>query len=58
MLLQTGGTKEDIAAIYNLMATGKLKPVLHEIKHEDLPKGLKDLEDHKVQGRLVVVYEK
>ncbi len=58
IVASNGGTKEDIAAIYELMTTGKLKPVLHEIKHEDLPKGLKDLEERKVQGRLVVVYDK
>lgn len=58
LLSSVGGTKEDIAAIYELMCTGKLTPLLHEVGFEDLPNGIEELEAGKVQGRLVVVYEK
>lgn len=51
------GTKEDIAAIYKLMAAGKLKPMLHEIKPSYIPKGIEELGQGKVKGRLVAVYE-
>ncbi len=53
-----GGTKEDIAAVYALMKTGRLVPKIHEISQDEIPKGLKELEEGKVQGRLVAVYEK
>ncbi|NMA05187.1 MAG: zinc-binding dehydrogenase [Acholeplasmataceae bacterium] len=58
IVASNGGTKEDIAAIYDLMCTGKLTPLLHQVKFDDLPAGIKELEAGKVQGRLVVVYEK
>lgn len=57
LVASVGGTKEDIAAVYELMAAGKLSPKLHVIKPEDIPQGIKDLEDGKVQGRLVAVYD-
>ncbi len=58
LLASVGGTKEDIAAIYELMCTGKLTPLLHEVTFEEIPKGIEELEAGKVQGRLVAVYEK
>ncbi len=57
VIASNGGTKEDIAAIYKLMAAGKLKPMLHEIKPSYIPKGIEELEQGKVKGRLVAVYE-
>lgn len=57
LLASVGGTKEDIAAIYDLMATGRLTPKLTEISFEEIPQGIEDLKDNKVQGRLVAVYD-
>lgn len=57
ILASVGGTKEDIAAVYKLMASGKLKPKLHEISFDYIPQGILDLEQNKVQGRLVAVYK-
>ena len=39
------------------MASGKMEPMLHEIKFMDIPKGIEELEQGKVKGRLVAVYE-
>lgn len=52
-----GGTPEDIAAIYELMVTGKLKPKLTKISFDEIPEGIQLLADGKVKGRLVAVYE-
>lgn len=52
-----GGTKEDIQDVYELMAAGKLTPVLTEISFDDIPQGIQDLEDRKITGRLVALYE-
>ena len=57
ILSSVGGNKDDIAAIYKLMASGKMEPMLHEIKFMDIPKGIEELEQGKVKGRLVAVYE-
>ncbi len=57
ILASVGGTKEDIAAVYKLMASGKLKPQLHEITFEQIPQGILELEQNKVQGRLVAVFK-
>jgi len=40
------------------MKTGRLVPKIREISQDEIPKGLKELEEGKVQGRLVAVYEK
>jgi propanol-preferring alcohol dehydrogenase len=57
IIASNGGTKEDIAAVLDLMATGKLKPQLHKIKPSYIPQGIVDLEQGKVKGRLVAVYD-
>ena len=57
LIASNGGTKEDIAAIYKLMAEGKLTPKLDKISFEDIPNGIKRLENHEVSGRLVAVFE-
>ncbi len=48
-----GGTKEDIAACYQLMADGKVKPTLSAIAFEDINDGLQLLREGRVTGRLV-----
>lgn len=57
LIASNGGTKEDIAAIYKLMAEGKLTPKLDKITFDQIPEGIKRLENHEVSGRLVAVYE-
>ncbi|GAA1703862.1 NAD(P)-dependent alcohol dehydrogenase [Microbacterium sediminicola] len=52
-----GGTKEDIAGVYRLMATGKLTPVTTTIPFEEIPEGLHRLHDGQVTGRLVAVFD-
>lgn len=50
-----GGTKADIAGVYEFMATGQLDPKLTEISFDDIPEGIDRLRDGKVEGRLVAV---
>jgi propanol-preferring alcohol dehydrogenase len=52
-----GGTKEDIAGVYEFMATGQLSPTLTEIPFDQIPEGLAKLEAGKVEGRLVAVLD-
>ena len=49
----SGGTKEDVAAIYELLASGEVNPVVTLIDFEGIPGGLEDLEHHRMTGRLV-----
>ena len=51
------GTKEDLAAIYELMATGQLKPPMNLITQADIPGALDKLRVGGVVGRFVAVYE-
>ena len=48
-----GGTKHDIAAVYELVRTGDVKPAYTVIDFDDIPQGLDDLKHHRVTGRLV-----
>lgn len=57
LLASVGGNKEDIAAIYDLMAAGKLSPTLSEISPDEIPEGIERLARGEVQGRLVAVYD-
>lgn len=52
-----GGTKEDVAGIYDLMATGKMNPTITTIGFDEIPEGLQKLERGEVVGRLVASYE-
>lgn len=49
----SGGTKQDIADVYELMASGKVAPVVTTIDFEGIPEGLEDLKHHRMTGRLV-----
>lgn len=51
-----GGTKEDIAGVYEYLATGELEPTLTTIAFEDIPDGLDKLAKGEVVGRLVALY--
>ncbi len=52
-----GGTKEDIAGIYRLLASGEMKPTITTIGFDEIPEGLEKLERGEVVGRLVASYE-
>lgn len=56
LLGSVGGTPQDIADVYELMAAGKLKPKLTEISFEEIPEGIERLKAGDVQGRLVAIY--
>lgn len=53
-----GGTKKDIEEIYELFAAGKVNPKITEITFDEIPEGIKMLEENKVTGRLVANMEK
>ena len=42
----SGGTKDDVAAIYALLASGDVSPVVNVIGFDDIPAGLDDLQHH------------
>ena len=52
-----GGTKEDIIAVYDMIAKGQLHPKITEITFDEIPEGIQLLEDNKVTGRLVAVMD-
>ncbi|MFM2114478.1 MAG: hypothetical protein RI908_219 [Actinomycetota bacterium] len=53
VLGSAGGTREDIAAVYELLASGALDPKVTKIDFLDIAKGLDDLQHHRITGRLV-----
>ena len=57
LVASNGGTPQDIADIYDLMASGKLTPTLTEISFEDIPEGIEQLKRGEVMGRLVAIYD-
>lgn len=48
-----GGTKEDVAKVYDFLATGQLNPPLTEITFDEIPEGLEKLKRGEIVGRLV-----
>lgn len=50
----SGGTREDIEAVYRLLADGALRPALEPIRFDDVPAGIDRLRAGTVRGRLVV----
>jgi propanol-preferring alcohol dehydrogenase len=50
-----GGGKEDIKAVYDLMASGKLKMTVVETTFDEIPAGLDKLRAGEIRGRLVAV---
>ena len=51
------GTKEDLAALYELMKSGELAPPMNHIAHADIPDAIDKLRAGGVVGRFVAVYE-
>lgn len=51
-----GGTGEDIADIYALIASGQLTPTIEIIGFDDIPAGLERLKVGSLEGRLVAEY--
>lgn len=48
-----GGSKQDVADVYALMASGEVQPAVTDIGFDDIPQGLDDLHHGRVTGRLV-----
>src|SRR5690606_41572171 len=57
ILGSVGGTKEDVAACYELFAAGKVSPAITRIGFDDIPDGLDRLRRGEVTGRLVAVMD-
>ena len=53
VLGSNGGSKEDVAAIYEMLASGQLEPVVNLIGFDEIPDGLERLREHSVVGRVV-----
>ncbi|MFP4636510.1 MAG: zinc-binding dehydrogenase, partial [Nitriliruptoraceae bacterium] len=51
-----GGTREDVAGVYDYIAAGELEPTITTIGFEDIPTGLDRLERGEVTGRLVAEF--
>ena len=52
-----GGSKEDVAGIYEYMATGKLNRTITTIGFDEIADGIEKLKNGEVVGRLVASYE-
>ncbi|MBM3731102.1 MAG: zinc-binding dehydrogenase [Actinobacteria bacterium] len=53
VLGSTGGSKQDVADVYELFASGQVDPKTTVIDFLDIAKGLDDLQHHRITGRLV-----
>lgn len=53
VLGSTGGTRDDVAEVYELFASGQVDPKMTKIDFLDIAKGLDDLQHHRITGRLV-----
>lgn len=51
----SGGTAEDVRAVYELLAYGDLAPVVQHLRFDQVPEGIDRLRAGGVTGRLVVV---
>ncbi|MBD7958412.1 zinc-binding dehydrogenase [Microbacterium sp. Sa4CUA7] len=52
-----GGSKEDIAGVYEYMKTGQLKPETTTIRFDEIAEGLERLHRGEVKGRLVATFD-
>lgn len=52
-----GGTKQDIAGVYEYMKTGQLKPETTTIRFDEIGEGLERLHRGEVKGRLVATFD-
>ncbi|RHW34014.1 alcohol dehydrogenase [Lysinibacillus yapensis] len=57
MASSIGGTTDDLKAVLELIGNGDVKPLLHQIKFDEISEGLQQLADNKVTGRLVAVID-
>ena len=53
----SGGTMEDIARVYDYLASGELEPVVEHLAFDQVPEGIGRLRAGTVTGRLVVMME-
>lgn len=51
------GTKEDLAGIYQLLATGGLNPPMNHITHAEIPEAIDRLRAGGVVGRFIAMYD-
>ncbi len=51
------GTKEDLAALYEMMRSGDLNPPMNLITHAEIPAAIDKLHHGGVVGRLIAVYD-
>lgn len=51
------GTKEDLAGIYELLATGRLNPPMNHITHAEIPEAIDKLRAGGVIGRFIALYD-
>lgn len=57
ILGSNGGTMEDVAACYDLFASGAVEPQVTTVGFDDIPDGIARLAKGEVTGRLVALYE-
>ncbi|MFD4324126.1 zinc-binding dehydrogenase [Nocardioides sp. NPDC058538] len=50
----SGGTREDIARVYDYLAQGEITPTIEHLDHVQVPDGIERLRAGRVTGRLVV----
>ncbi|MEU4451026.1 zinc-binding dehydrogenase [Nocardioides sp. NPDC023903] len=53
----SGGTREDIAKVYDYLARGEITPIVEHLDHSQVPAGIERLRAGEVTGRLVVTSE-
>lgn len=51
----SGGTREDVARVYEHLAAGDLDPVVEHLSFDQVPEGIERLRAGRVTGRLVVL---
>jgi propanol-preferring alcohol dehydrogenase len=52
-----GGTLQDVIDVLEMMDKGQVNPMITTITFDQIPEGVQMLEDNKVTGRLVALYD-
>lgn len=52
-----GGTLQDVVDVLEMMDKGQVNPMITTITFDQIPEGIQMLEDNKVTGRLVALYD-
>src|SRR5699024_9022483 len=52
-----GGTIQDVVDVYDMFSKDQIHPKITEISFDEIPDGIKMLEDNKVTGRLVAIMD-